>query len=83
MQEGILQKTGKEKFSKPRGLISGRDTSAIGYSGKFLRHSLANKPGFQYSPPPGKIWERIASLVTQIVNSLPAMWETWVQSFGS
>ena len=45
MQEGILQKTGKEKFSKPRGLISGRDTSAIGYSGKFLRHSLANKPG--------------------------------------
>ena len=43
--KGILQKTGKEKFSEPRGLISGRDTSAIGYSGRFLRHSLANKPG--------------------------------------
>ena len=26
-----------------------------------------------------KIW---ASLVAQLVNNLPAMWETWVQSLG-
>ena len=27
-------------------------------------------------------WDIRASLVTQTVNNLPAMWETWVQSLG-
>ena len=28
------------------------------------------------------IFDEMASLVTQTVKNLPAMWETWVQSLG-
>jgi len=45
MQEGCCRKRERENLVKPRNLIYGGDLSPIGYSGKFLKHSLAHEPG--------------------------------------
>ena len=60
------------------GSSAGKESTCnAGYPG--LTPGLGRPPGKGIGYPLQSSW---ASLVTQMVNNPPAMWETWVQSLG-
>ena len=58
------------------GRSSGR-SSACNFGDPGMIPGSGRSPGESIGYPPQYSW---ASLLTQIVKNLPAMWETWVQS---
>ena len=71
----------KKKKKKYQGFLD----SSVGKESACNAGDLGSIPGLGRSPGEGKgypLQYSWASLVAQLVNNLPAMWETWVQSLG-
>ena len=71
----------KKKKNKSQGFLD----SSVGKESACNAGDLGSIPGLGKSPGEGKgypLQYSWASLVAQLVNNLPAMWETWVQSLG-
>ena len=66
-------------------LIKGFPDSSVGKESTYNVGDLGSIPGLERSAGEGTgypLQYSWASLVTQLVKNLPAMWETWVQSLG-